>query len=107
MSKVIVLKEGNDPEQVMKDKVVVCYFTATWCGPCQRIKPFFHDLSNNDEYAHMLFLQVDVDDFEDFSAEHQVRAMPTFKVYKEGKVVDEMTGALETDLRNMVQKHST
>ncbi|EGW02022.1 Sushi, von Willebrand factor type A, EGF and pentraxin domain-containing protein 1 [Cricetulus griseus] len=42
------------------DKLVVVDFSATWCGPCKMIKPFFHSLC--EKYSSVVFLEVDVDD---------------------------------------------
>ncbi|XP_060055011.1 thioredoxin isoform X1 [Erinaceus europaeus] len=42
------------------DKLVVVDFSATWCGPCKMIKPFFHSLC--EKYSDVVFLEVDVDD---------------------------------------------
>ena len=41
------------------EQLVVVNFTAAWCGPCQKIKPKFLDMAR--EFAHVLFLVVDVD----------------------------------------------
>ena len=40
-------------------KLVVVDFTATWCGPCQRIKPQFEAMST--EITDVVFIKVDVD----------------------------------------------
>ncbi|KAL6035940.1 hypothetical protein STEG23_027762, partial [Scotinomys teguina] len=65
------------------DKLVVVDFSATWCGPCKMIKPFFHSLS--EKYSSVVFLEVDVDDCQDVAAECEVKCMPTFQFYKKGQ----------------------
>ena len=42
------------------DKLIVVEFSATWCGPCKMIKPFFQSLS--EKYSSVVFLEIDVDD---------------------------------------------
>jgi len=66
---------------------VVVDFTATWCGPCQRVAPIYADMS--EEYDAM-FLKVDVDKNSAVSGAHQVTAMPTFAFYgADGEPYDE------------------
>ncbi|XP_023389227.1 thioredoxin isoform X1 [Pteropus medius] len=64
-------------------KLVVVDFSATWCGPCKMIKPFFHSLS--EKYSNVVFLEVDVDDCQDVASECEVKCMPTFQFFKNGK----------------------
>ena len=82
-----------DVDKCIKDaegKLVVIDFTATWCGPCQRIAPKFAEFA--EEYTDVVFIKVDVDENEDTAQEYGISAMPTFKFVKEGKTVDEVVG---------------
>merc|ERR1712167_378212 len=79
------------------DKLVVIDFTATWCGPCQRIAPVFVKLA--EEMPDVKFVKVDVDQNEAIAAKYNVKAMPTFKFVKNGEVVKELVGANEAGLR--------
>ncbi|KAL2822703.1 thioredoxin-like protein [Aspergillus cavernicola] len=65
---------------------VVVDFFATWCGPCKAIAPVVGKLSET--YTDVRFIQVDVDKAKSIAQEHQVRAMPTFVLYKDGKLLD-------------------
>lgn len=84
-------------------KLVVVDFTATWCGPCQTIKPVFEKLSNT--YLHVVFVKVDVDDFQEVAAVAGVTAMPTFQLFKASKKIAEMRGANPTQLEALIKQH--
>nr|QDY51808.1 thioredoxin [Mimiviridae sp. ChoanoV1] len=81
-------------------KVLCLYFTATWCGPCKAIAPEVDKL-NTSYNDNVLFVKVDVDNFEDLTEECGVSAMPTFVLYKEGKEIDRLQGA---DKKNLEMK---
>ena len=49
-----------------KDVILVVDYTAVWCGPCQRIAPFFSELANK-HASRALFVKVDVDELEEVS----------------------------------------
>jgi len=86
-----------------KDKTVIVDFTATWCGPCQRIKPFFADLENN--FPHVVFCKIDVDENAKTAEKYGVKAMPTFMAFRGGEKDGEMSGADANTLQKFVEKY--
>jgi len=72
-------------------KLVVVDFTATWCGPCKRIAPFFDELST--KYEKAVFLKVDVDQCQETAAANGVSAMPTFIFFRNKTKIDKIQGA--------------
>ncbi|KAK9524850.1 hypothetical protein VZT92_017215 [Zoarces viviparus] len=103
---------GNLAEfkQMLKDagdKLVVVDFTATWCGPCKMIGPIFLAQVSKPENKNVVFMKVDVDEVGDVSSECKITSMPTFHFYKNGKKVDEFSGASEKTLLDKLEKLRT
>lgn len=85
------------------DQLVVLYFTATWCMPCQVISPVFAQIAK--ERAHQaVFIKVDVDKAEDVAANYDVFQMPTFIFVRNGDVITQFSGANEQVLRSKVSE---
>ncbi|KAG9345826.1 hypothetical protein JZ751_008982 [Albula glossodonta] len=87
---IIVIEDKDGFDKALKeagDKLVVVDFTATWCGPCQSIGPFFKKLSEEPENSNVVFLKVDVDDAQDVASACDIKCMPTFHFFKNGKKV--------------------
>jgi thioredoxin 1 len=79
-------------------------FWATWCGPCKMIGPLFEELSN--EYVGKVkFAKVNVDENPKTPSNFGVRGIPTVIMFKDGKAVDQIVGAVpKAQLENMVKK---
>ncbi|KAF4118570.1 thioredoxin-like [Onychostoma macrolepis] len=104
----IIIEDQDGFDKVLAeagDKLVVVDFTATWCGPCQSIAPFYKGLSENPAYADVVFLKVDVDDAQDVAQSCEIKCMPTFHFYKNGKKLDDFSGSNQTKLEEMVKQH--
>ncbi|CAK9834106.1 Thioredoxin-like protein 1 [Anthophora retusa] len=83
-------------------KLVVVDFTATWCGPCQRIAPIFEQLSV--KYPNAVFLKVDVDKCAETAAVQGVSAMPTFIFYRNQAKLGLCQGADPVGLESKIQQ---
>ncbi len=81
--------------------IVVVDFFAEWCGPCKVIAPELAKMAA--ELAGKVnFYKVDVDEEEDLSAREAIRAMPTIKIYQNGKLVETIVGANLPKLQEIV-----
>jgi thioredoxin 1 len=79
-------------------------FWASWCGPCKMIGPIFEELSK--EYSGKIkFAKVNVDENPKTPANYGVRGIPTLIMFKEGKVFEQVVGAVpKNQLENIVKK---
>ncbi|KAL4111548.1 hypothetical protein PRIC1_003226 [Phytophthora ramorum] len=103
---VVTVTSEEQWEQLMQQnqessRALVVDFWATWCKPCMEIAPFFEELSGR--FPTTVFARVDVDEIE---TDFEVASLPSFKVFKRGKEVDELSGAIRGALESMVARHS-
>ena len=68
-------------------QLLIIDFTASWCPPCQMIKPHFEQMAKDFE-GKAVFVKIDVDEMGELAALFGINCMPTFKVIKGGSVVD-------------------
>jgi len=86
-----------------QDALIVVDFFATWCPPCRRASPIFGRWST--EFGNVVFLKVDVDIAGDVAKKNGITGMPTFKLFKNGTVVDQVIGWDEGRIHALIEKH--
>jgi thioredoxin 1 len=73
--------------------LAVVDFWATWCAPCRMIAPIVEQLAT--EYAGKAKVaKLDVDHNQKTAARFNVRSIPTILFFKDGKLVDQVVGAV-------------
>ena len=80
-------------EVLQSDKVVLVDFWAVWCGPCKMIAPFVEELAGEFEGKAKIG-KLDVDNNQESAIKYGVRSIPTVLIFKGGKVVDTIIGAV-------------
>lgn len=84
------------------DKLIVCYFTAQWCGPCQSISPDIKLLGEKAD--NILVLKIDVDDCDEVAAQCKIDCMPTFTFHIQNSIepTNALMGANKNELFNII-----
>ena len=92
-------------ENMEKKVLSLLYFTASWCGPCQRIKPFLKELSESlktsGEY-NIEFYMIDIDSNEEFCDKCKISSVPTFFIMNGKDLLGSLSGANKTKLSEMI-----
>ena len=86
-------------------QMVLVDLWATWCGPCQFIGPKFVAMA--EDFTNVKFIKVDVDACSEVAEYCSIQAMPTFQVFKNSQKVEELVGANEVKLRELVEKYNS
>ena len=91
---VMNIGDGDFSKEVLQsDTPVLVDFWATWCAPCRAIAPAVEDLARQYK-GKVKFTKLNIDDNQDTPQQYGIRSIPTLLVFKGGKVVEQIVGAV-------------
>jgi len=105
MKPIEISDQNFDSEVLQSDLPTLVDFWAEWCGPCKLIAPVIEELAQ--EYdGKIKFAKLNVDENPQKAGMFGVMSIPNLKLFKNGKIVDEVVGAAPKEIfQRVLEKH--
>ncbi|NNF20688.1 MAG: thioredoxin [Saprospiraceae bacterium] len=91
---------------IKRHQLTLIDFSAAWCGPCKAMEPVLKDLSSRvGDKAKII--KIDVDKNRNLSDKMQIRGVPTFMLFKKGKMLWRQSGMQSRNtLESLIEQHA-
>jgi len=93
INKPVKLTDVMFKETILNHSLVVVDCWAPWCAPCRMVAPILEEMAQ-DHAGKVLFGKLNVDENQKVAAQYQVTSIPTLLVFKNGKLMDRIVGAM-------------
>jgi thioredoxin 1 len=105
MADILQVTDDNFEQEILKSNIpALVDFWAAWCGPCRAIAPVVEELAK-DYAGKVKVAKMNVDENSKTPVKYGIRAIPTLILFKNGDVVDQITGAVsKSQIDNAIKK---
>jgi len=93
LSKPVEVTDATFKRVIQSHPLVVVDCWAPWCGPCHMVAPVIEEMAR-DYAGRILFGKLNVDENPETAIQYQIMGIPTLLVFKDGKLVDRIVGAM-------------
>jgi thioredoxin 1 len=106
--KPINITDVDFDSEVLRSQIpVLVDFWAPWCGPCRMAGPVLDKIAKEYE-GKLKVCKVNVEDQRQTAIDNDIMSIPTLNFYKNGELVDQMTGVtpnFEADIKKKIEPH--
>jgi thioredoxin 1 len=93
MSRPLRLTQDNFKKEVLDSNIpVLVDFWSSWCPPCKMIEPLIDELALELK-DRIKFTKLNVDQNPRLREEYEIGGVPTFILFREGKIITRVVGA--------------
>ncbi len=89
----VFLTDATFDAEIRKPGLLLVDFWAEWCGPCHRVAPILEEIAKV-RAGRLRLGKLNVDESPQTPARFQIESIPTMLLFKDGKLVDGLVGAL-------------
>ena len=105
LNKPIIITDSDFSDTISKHPLIVVDFWASWCGPCHMLAPIIEELAR-DYAGKVVFGKLNIDENRNTALKYQVMSIPTLLLFKNGKLVDRLVGAMPRQtLEPKIKRH--
>ena len=93
---VLVVSDGDIDEAAAKYPFLIVDCWAEWCGPCLMLGPIVETLAGKLK-GEIVFAKLDVESSPQTASKYGIRSIPNLMVFKDGRKVGDIVGAMPED----------
>lgn len=92
-------------EKIAGSTLTIVDFYADWCGPCKQLAPILDQVASAGDGSFSIHkVNVEDEEFQDFTAAHRISSIPTVLFFKNGEIVHQFVGLQdEKSVKEMIE----
>lgn len=101
-----IKSEGDYTQAISTPVMAAVHFMADWAPECATIKAVLEELAKDSDLAQVKFYQLQAESLPEISMKHEIVAVPTVLLFRQGKAIDRVDGVNAAELTKKVKSHA-